>query len=603
MCDPSNTSIDAALWDTRKDLDSQMAGLYAINAQHELDRVWAAPRTDLDRLGRVRRLHARYRALALTTVAADSTAVPEPMAFIHPDRQALMDLMLNNPSPSPERQVIEYYDEGDGNWEHDDLHQDADHEIEGAVISTALVRQRPSDPRSRSRSPTTSTHGPRNTASRFHDRSDTAVGNRRNNQRQQGGNDNSNRTNRATAAKPQQPSRPRSRSPVSIPRGPRSTLTQFRDRSDSTVNDRRNNHLQTWFDPSRQSNDQSQSWAQQPYHPQAPAPTVDPNYQAALDTTRAVLENLVHSGRQAPGFGYIVNFGAQAPAPTVDPNLQAVLDFAKAQLETVVRGQAPAIQPQVDSGPGGYGGSPEGQRGFGDQGGYGGPGGFGRGQGGHGQGGSEQGGDGQVCQDGQDGDHGQVRHRPRRGRGDLSIVFGSALVVCFGGFAVCLLARFHGARLLARFDGAFVCLPGLTVSRRFTSNHNSISGITTPSMLTYAQGQVTVITITTTTTTWTMTTFMARHAPMPATWQAQSAPAPQRMLHDINNRDAFKKKKKKRGKHRGSHGKQPKNAHNPCGAGNHGRRGGSGQTPRSTHASHEVAPSTTRYLLQHPGTW
>ncbi|THW53997.1 hypothetical protein D6D20_10502 [Aureobasidium pullulans] len=517
MCDPSNTSIDAALWDTRKDLDSQMAGLYAINAQHELDRVWAAPRTDLDRLGRVRRLHARYRALALTTVAADSTAVPEPMAFIHPDRQALMDLMLNNPSPSPERQVIEYYDEGDGNWEHDGLHQDADHEIEGEVISTALVRQRPSDPRSRSRSPAANSHGPRNTASSFHDRSDTAVGNRRNNQRQQGGNDNSNRTNRATAAKSQQSSRPRSRSPVSIPRGPRSTLTQFRDRSDSTVNDRRNNHLQTWFAPSRQSNDQSQSWAQQPYHTQAPAPTVDPNYQAALDTTRAVLENLVHSGRQAPGFGYIVNFGAQAPAPTVDPNFQAVLDFAKAQLETVVRGQAPAIQPQVDSGPGGYGGGPEGQRGFADQGGYGGPGGFGRGQGG-----SEQGRDGQVGQDGQDGDHGQ--------------------------------------------------------------------------------GQVTVTITTTTTTTWTMTTFMARHAPMPATWQAQSAPAPQRMLHDINNRDAFKKKKK-RGKHRGSHGKQPKNAHNPCGAGNHGRRGGSGQTPRSTHASHEIAPSTTRYLLQHPGTW
>ncbi|THY59353.1 hypothetical protein D6C97_04118 [Aureobasidium pullulans] len=551
MCDPSNTSIDAALWDTRKDLDSQMAGLYAINAQHELDRVWAAPRTDLDRLGRVRRLHARYRALALTTVAADSTAVPEPMAFIHPDRQALMDLMLNNPSPSPERQVIEYYDEGDGNWEHDDLHQDADHEIESEVISTALVRQRPSDPRSRSRSPAANSHGPRNTASSFHDRSDTAVGNRRNNQRQQGGNDNSNRTNRATAAKSQQSSRPRSRSPVSIPRGPRSTLTQFRDRSDSTVNDRRNNHLQTWFAPSRQSNDQSQSWAQQPYHP-------------------------------------------QAPAPTVDPNFQAVLDFAKAQLETVVRGQAPAIQPRVDSGPSGYGGGPEGQRGFGDQGGYGGHGGFGRGQGGHGQGGSEHGGHGQVGQDGQDGDHGQVRHRPRRGRGDLSIVFGSALVVCFGGFAVCLLARFHGARLLARFDGAFVCLPGLTVSRRFTSNHNSISGITTPSMLTYAQGQVTVTTTTTATTTWTMTTFMARHAPMPATWQAQSAPAPQRMLHDINNRDAFKKKKKKRGKHRGSHGKQPKKAHNPCGAGNHGRRGGSGQTPRSTHASHEVAPSNTR---------
>ncbi|THX08006.1 hypothetical protein D6D18_02008 [Aureobasidium pullulans] len=36
---------------------------------------------------------------------------------------------------------------------------------------------------------------------------------------------------------------------------------------------------------------------------------------------------------------------------------------------------------------------------------------------------------------------------------DLSIVFGSALVVCFGGFAVGLLARFHGARLPARFDG------------------------------------------------------------------------------------------------------------------------------------------------------
>jgi hypothetical protein len=27
---------------------------------------------------------------------------------------------------------------------------------------------------------------------------------------------------------------------------------------------------------------------------------------------------------------------------------------------------------------------------------------------------------------------------------DLSIVFGSSLVVCFGGFAVCLLARFDG---------------------------------------------------------------------------------------------------------------------------------------------------------------
>ncbi|THX97132.1 hypothetical protein D6D02_09653 [Aureobasidium pullulans] len=584
MCDPSNTSIDAALWDTRKDLDSQMAGLYAINAQHELDRVWAAPRTDLDRLRRVRRLHARYRALALTTVAADSTAVPEPMAFIHPDRQALMDLMLNNPSPSPERQVIEYYDEGDGNWEHDDLHQDADHEIEGEVISTALVRQRPSDPRSRSRSPAANSHGPRNTASSFHDRSDTAVGNRRNNQRQQ-----------ATAPiglLPPNLNDPLAR--VRVRQSPSLAVPAAPSRNSATVPTAL--LTTTWFAPSRQSNNQSQSWAQHPYHPQAPAPTVDPNYQAALDFAKAQLETVVHSGRQAPGFSYIVNFGAQAPAPTVDPNLQAVLDFAKAQLETVVRGQAPAIQPQVDSGPSGYGGGPEGQRGFGDQGGYRGPGGFGRGQGGHSQGGSEQGGDGQVGQHGQDGDHGQVRYRPRRGRGDLSIVFGSSLVVCFGGFAVCLLAQFHGARLLARFDGAFVCLPGLTVSRRFTSNHNSISGITTPSMLTYAQGQVTVTTITTTTTTWTMTTFMARHAPMPATWQAQSAPAPQRMLHDINNRDAFKKNKK-RGKHRGSHGKQPKNAHNPCGAGNHGRRGGSGQTPRSTHASHEVAPSTTRYLL------
>lgn len=65
MCDPFNTSIEAALWDERHDLDPFIAEHYATNAQHELDRLPASQPFSA-RLAYVRRLHARYSALAAT---------------------------------------------------------------------------------------------------------------------------------------------------------------------------------------------------------------------------------------------------------------------------------------------------------------------------------------------------------------------------------------------------------------------------------------------------------------------------------------------------------------------------------------------------------
>jgi hypothetical protein len=97
MCDPFNTSTEAALWDERQDLDPFMAEHHATNAQHELDRLLAASRPDQQRITRARRLLGTYHALAaLAQLPKDSdfdnfqAEGDEEMAAVHPDRVALM---------------------------------------------------------------------------------------------------------------------------------------------------------------------------------------------------------------------------------------------------------------------------------------------------------------------------------------------------------------------------------------------------------------------------------------------------------------------------------------------------------------------------------
>jgi hypothetical protein len=100
MCDPFNTSTEAALWDERNDLDPFMAEHYATNAQHELDRALAASHPDQQHIAHVRRLLGSYHALAaLAQLPEDSdfdnfeaqvTVESEGMACVHPDRLALM---------------------------------------------------------------------------------------------------------------------------------------------------------------------------------------------------------------------------------------------------------------------------------------------------------------------------------------------------------------------------------------------------------------------------------------------------------------------------------------------------------------------------------
>jgi hypothetical protein len=97
MCDPFNTSTEAALWDERQDLDPFMAEHYATNAQHELDRLLAASRPDQQRITRARHLLGTYHALAaLAQLPKDSdfdnfqAEGDEEMAAVHPDRVALM---------------------------------------------------------------------------------------------------------------------------------------------------------------------------------------------------------------------------------------------------------------------------------------------------------------------------------------------------------------------------------------------------------------------------------------------------------------------------------------------------------------------------------
>jgi hypothetical protein len=97
MCDPFNTSTEAALCDERNDLDPLLAEHYATNAQHELDRALAASHPDQQRITRARRLLGTYHGLAaLAQLPEDSdfdnfeAEEIEDMRSVHPDRLALM---------------------------------------------------------------------------------------------------------------------------------------------------------------------------------------------------------------------------------------------------------------------------------------------------------------------------------------------------------------------------------------------------------------------------------------------------------------------------------------------------------------------------------
>lgn len=96
MCDPFNTSTEAALWHERNDLDPFMAEHYAANAQHELDRALAACPHDQQRIVNVRRLLGSYHALASLAQLPDESDFEdeivgsEDVGSVHRDRLALM---------------------------------------------------------------------------------------------------------------------------------------------------------------------------------------------------------------------------------------------------------------------------------------------------------------------------------------------------------------------------------------------------------------------------------------------------------------------------------------------------------------------------------
>jgi hypothetical protein len=97
MCDPFNTSTEAALWDEREDLDPFMAEHHATNAQHELDRILTTSPLDQQCFAHVRRLLGKYHALAALAQLPDDSDFEdkevvgsEDMAFVHPDRAARM---------------------------------------------------------------------------------------------------------------------------------------------------------------------------------------------------------------------------------------------------------------------------------------------------------------------------------------------------------------------------------------------------------------------------------------------------------------------------------------------------------------------------------
>jgi len=100
MCDPFNTSTEAALWDERNDLDPFMAQHYAANAQHELARALAVSSPNQQRIDFVRRLLETYQTLAALArlpdesdfgdVAAQETAQDVDLAQRHPDHLALL---------------------------------------------------------------------------------------------------------------------------------------------------------------------------------------------------------------------------------------------------------------------------------------------------------------------------------------------------------------------------------------------------------------------------------------------------------------------------------------------------------------------------------
>lgn len=110
MCDPFNTSIGGALWGERHDLDPFMAEYYAVNAQHELDRL-VVSQPFLAHIAHVRRLHADYSTLAATAQLPNDSDFEESesaeelesqrMAFVHPDRLALMSSAREKIAPAP----------------------------------------------------------------------------------------------------------------------------------------------------------------------------------------------------------------------------------------------------------------------------------------------------------------------------------------------------------------------------------------------------------------------------------------------------------------------------------------------------------------------
>jgi hypothetical protein len=100
MCDPFNTSTEAALWDERNDLDPFLAEHYATNAQHELNRALAASHPDQQRITRARRLLGTYHGLAalarlpencdFDNFQCEEAVDGEGLASVPPDRVARM---------------------------------------------------------------------------------------------------------------------------------------------------------------------------------------------------------------------------------------------------------------------------------------------------------------------------------------------------------------------------------------------------------------------------------------------------------------------------------------------------------------------------------
>jgi hypothetical protein len=97
MCDPFNTSIEAALWEERNDLDPFIAEHYATNAQHELHRACDAHPRNFQHIRNVCRLVSYYNSIATSAQLPEDSDFEDgevvdsgDAAFIHPDRAALI---------------------------------------------------------------------------------------------------------------------------------------------------------------------------------------------------------------------------------------------------------------------------------------------------------------------------------------------------------------------------------------------------------------------------------------------------------------------------------------------------------------------------------